>query len=214
MHEALLRRPLFAVVALAAFAAAAVSVAAHAATEPRVAHQAARAPGSWCGGTLWRQMTFSDGDRKKVKLSPTLTSIGDIAQLTPPKRITTARQTMFQRRVWHLHAVIDRYRIASNGEIVLILYSIATGQYMNAYLPNPSCLPKTTRKRADIVAARQLLVGHCPAVTPAWQLLGVSVEVEGVGFWDPARNTRGALPNGAEIRPVTNLAIDSGCGFP
>jgi hypothetical protein len=68
--------------------------------------------------------------------------------------------------------------------------------------------------RSDILSARRLLVSSCPLVTPAWQLLGVSVEVEGVGFWDPARYTRGALPNGAEIRPVTNLAIDSGCGFP
>jgi hypothetical protein len=213
MHDALLRRSFFAVVALAA-AAAAVGVAANAATEPRVAHHAARAPGSWCGGTLWRQMTFSDGDREKVKLSPTLTSIGDIAKLAPPKRITTARTTMFQRSVWRLHAVIDRYRIASNGEIVLVLYSIATGQYMNAYMPNPSCLSTHTRRRSDIVAARQVLVGHCPAVTPAWQLLGISVDVQGVGFWNRARNTRGALPNGAEIRPVTDLVIDSGCGFP
>jgi hypothetical protein len=110
--------------------------------------------------------------------------------------------------------VIDRYRVASNGEIVLILYSIATAQYMNAYMPNPGCLSTHTRKRADILAARQLLVGHCPVVTPAWKLLGISVEVQGVGFWDSARNTRGALPNGAEIRPVTNLVIDSGCGFP
>ena len=105
-------------------------------------------------------------------------------------------------------------RIASNGEVVLILFSINTGQYMNAYMPNPSCLSNRTRKRRDILAARQGVVGHCAAVTPAWQLLGATVEIEGVGFWNPATNTRGALRNGAELRPATNLSIDAGCGMP
>jgi hypothetical protein len=68
--------------------------------------------------------------------------------------------------------------------------------------------------REDIVAARQTLKAHCPRVTASWQLLGISVELEGVGFWNPSRSTKGALPNGAELRPITNLKIASGCGIP
>jgi hypothetical protein len=49
-------------------------------------------------------------------------------------------------------------------------------------------------------------------VTAAWQLLGVTVDVAGVGFWNPSKRTRGALVNGAELRPLTNLRIVSGCG--
>jgi hypothetical protein len=211
MHHAQLRRPLLAVVALVALVAAASSVAA---SHPTAAHPARRAPGPWCGGTLWRQMTFSDVGRRRVSLDPAATTISDISQLAAPHRITTLRSTSFQRHVWRLHTVIDRYRIASNGEVVLILFSINTGQYMNAYMPNPSCLSTRTRKRRSILAARQALVGHCAAVTPAWQLLGATVEIAGVGFWNPARNTRGALRNGAELRPVTDLTIDAGCGMP
>jgi hypothetical protein len=48
--------------------------------------------------------------------------------------------------------------------------------------------------------------------TPAWKLIGITVDIQGVGFWNPARTTRGALPNGAELRPVTGLTIVSGCG--
>ena len=213
MHDAQLRRPLLAVVALAALAAAS-AVAAQAVTSPRFARHAARAPGSWCGGVLWRQMTLSDHDRSKVALNPSATTIGEISQLTPPRRITSSRTTPFQRHVWRLHAVIDRYRIASSGEIVLILFSINTGTYMNAYMPNPSCLSKKTRQRSAILAARKALVGHCAPVTPAWQLLGATVEVAGVGFWNPVTRTRGALRNGAELRPVTDLTIDAGCGMP
>jgi hypothetical protein len=212
MHDSQLRRPLLAFVALVMLAAAASSVA-YAASQPNAAHRARRAPGPWCGGTLWRQMTFSDGDRRRVSVDPSATTIGDISQLAAPHRITTLRSTSFQRHVWRLHTVIDRYRIASNGEIVLVLFSINTGQYMNAYMPNPSCLSARTRKRRDILAARQGVVGHCAAVTPAWQLLGATVDIAGVGFWNPARNTRGALRNGAELRPVTDLTIVAGCGM-
>lgn len=169
-------------------------------------------PGTWCGGALWRQMAFSDSDRTAVSANPQATTIAKIAKLTAPADITKARTSTFQRTVWHLHAVVDRYRIASNGEIVLILFSIDSGQYMNAYLPNPNCLSARTRDRSAIVAARKTFTSHCPRVTPAWLLLGATVDINGVGFWNPVRTTRGALPNGAELRPVTNLSIDFGCG--
>jgi hypothetical protein len=102
--------------------------------------------------------------------------------------------------------------MASNGEIVLVLYSIDSAQYMNAYLPNPRCLGPRARDRTGMIAARKQLMSRCPQVTPAWQLLGVTVDIAGVGFWNPSRSTRGALPSGAELRPVTNLRIVSGCG--
>jgi hypothetical protein len=65
-----------------------------------------------------------------------------------------------------------------------------------------------------MIAARRELVSHCPAVSTAWQLLGVTVDVGGVGFWNPSTATRGSLKNGAELRPLTNFKIVSGCGVP
>jgi hypothetical protein len=135
-----------------------------------------------------------------------------MAKLRPPVRISAARRSPFERRVWRLQTVIDRYRVASNGEIVLILYSIDSAQYMNAYMPNPDCLSPATRDRTGIIAARKELAESCPRPTPGWQLIGATVEIAGVGFWNPVRTTRGALPNGAELRPVTNFRIVAGCG--
>lgn len=169
-------------------------------------------PGTWCGGTLWRLMTLSDEDRAYVSLHGEQTTIAEIAKLTSPNRIVPARTTIFQRQVWKLRAVVDRYRIASNGEIILILYSIDTGQYMDAYLPNPHCLGARARDRTGMIAARKEFTSHCARVTAAWELLGTTLEVAGVGFWNPSKSTRGALPNGAELRPVTNLRVVSGCG--
>ena len=158
-------------------------------------------------------MTLSDPMRQTVDLDGTPTSIADIARLESPARTPQARSTPFQRHVWRMRTVIDRYRVASNGEIVLILFSIDSAQYMNAYLPNPHCLGPDARDRTGMIAARRQLTSRCAKVTPTWQLVGLTVDIGGVGFWNPNRNTRGALSNGAELRPVTNLKIVNGCGI-
>src|SRR5207237_2332940 len=139
-------------------------------------------PGTWCGGTLWPLMTLSDPARREVDLQRTPTTIAEIAKLEAPARIPATRSTAFQRRTWRLRAIIDRYRIASNGEIVLILYSIESAQYMNAYLPSPQCLGERARDRTGMIAARRELVSRCPNVTASWQLIGITVDLAGVGF--------------------------------
>ncbi len=169
-------------------------------------------PGPGCGGQLWRLMTFSDADRGRVHLDDIPIGIDGIAGLQPPPTIGLRRTTRFQVHTWRLSVVVDRYRIASNGEIVLVLYSIPAARYMNAYFPNPRCLTKRTRDRAGILAARRAFTGHCPHATASWQLLGASVDLSGIGFWNPSRATRGALPNAAELRPLTTFKIVSGCG--
>jgi len=167
-------------------------------------------PGTVCGGTLWRLMNLSDVDRMKVDLHPQDTTIAAIAALPDPSSIIPRRTTAFQRQVWRLRTVVDRYRIASNGEIILILYSIDTNQFMDAYLPSKPCLVKRARDRTGMLSARNAWTSRCPKVTAAWQLIGVTVEIGGVGYWNPVHTTRGALANGAELRPVTNLTIVSG----
>jgi len=209
----MLRHPLMPVarhkplLAVAFVAAAACVLAATASSRPRDL-----APGPWCGGTLWHLMTLSDPMRQTVDLHGEPTSIADIAKLDSPTRTPQTRSTQFQRHVWRMRTVIDRYRIASNGEIVLILFSIDSAQYMNAYLPNPHCLGPNARDRTGMIAARNELTARCAKVTPAWQLVGLTIDIGGVGFWNPNHTTRGALSNGAELRPVTNLKIVTGCG--
>jgi hypothetical protein len=83
---------------------------------------------------------------------------------------------------------------------------------MDAYIPAPQCLPKITRGRAQILAARDTFTKSCPPVTNQWQQLGATMQLQGVGFFNPAKTTRGALKNGAELRPLTGLTITQGCG--
>jgi hypothetical protein len=157
-------------------------------------------------------MTLSDQDRNRVRLDRTMTTLNDVSQRPAPRVIGRRRTTSFQLHSWRLRVVVDRYRVASNGELVLILYDIPSAKYMNAYLPNPQCLGPRARDRTGLIAARRAFTDHCPPPTPSWQLLGASVDISGVGFWNPLHTTRGALSNGAELRPLTNLQIVSGCG--
>jgi hypothetical protein len=170
------------------------------------------APGPQCGGTLWKQMTLADNG-KTVNWNPKVTTIGDIAKLTAPARVTASRTTSFQRQVWKmLDVVIERYRTASNGELVLELYDIPSSTYMNAYVPSTSCMTSNAKLRKALVGARDGFVKHCPAPTQDWQMLGAHAVLFGVGFWNPVKTTQGALPSGAELRPLVGLTITQGCG--
>jgi hypothetical protein len=198
-------------------AAAVVAVLAIAVVTPASARHATRAkpvPGTWCGGILWKLMTLSDAQRWTVSAVPQRTTIAAIAALVAPKRIVTDRRsTAFEQLIWAMRVVIERYRLQSNGEIALQLYDIPSGTYMNAYMPNPNCLSATqTRDRTRILRARSAFTKACPAPTPAWQLLGATAQLAGVGFWNPVKTTPGALRNGAELRPITHFNLIQGCG--
>lgn len=108
--------------------------------------------------------------------------------------------------------MIDSYRVASNGAIVLKLYDVPSATYMNAYLPSPACMTSNATLRKAMTKARNALVNRCPKATKEWQMLGARAALFGVGYWSPVKTTSGALPNGAELRPLVGLTITQGCG--
>jgi hypothetical protein len=178
-----------------------------------VAAQAGMAtPGPQCGGALWKQLTLADNG-KSVNWNPKVTTLGDIAKLVAPSRITASRTTSFQRQVWKLDdVVIERYRVASNGELVLELFDVQSSTYMNAYIPSTSCMTSKANLRKAMIGARNGFLKPCPAPTANWQMLGAHAVIFGVGFWNPVKTTQGALANGAELRPLVGLTITQGCG--
>jgi hypothetical protein len=201
-------------VAFAVVLAAALAVVVAAPAGARHATRTAPVPGTWCGGNLWKLMTLSDAERWTVYPAPLRTSIPAIARLVAPERILASRSSsFFERQVWEMKAVIERYRLQSNGEIALELYDTPSSMYMNAYMPNPKCLsPTQTINRSHILAARLAFTKACPPPTSAWQMLGATVQLAGIGFWNPVKTTLGALGNGAELRPVTYFNLLQGCG--
>jgi hypothetical protein len=163
---------------------------------------------SRCGGQLWRLKTLSDRQRKLVDLAPRTTTIAAIAERPYPRPLPRLRRTAFQRQAWEVVAQITQYRVETDG-VRLELFD--GGSYLNAVIPTPDCLTRTTRARAEIASAFKLFSGECSRQTREWQSLGAIVYVRGVGFWSQRRFLRGAAANGAELHPVTGLRVVAGC---
>ena len=108
-------------------------------------------------------MTLSDAGKASVKWTPAATSLADMGKLAAPAKVPATRSSAFEKQVWGVTAVLQSYRMASNGEIVFQLFDIPTSTYMNAYMPAPQCLPKTARGRAQLIAARNGVHEAVPA---------------------------------------------------
>jgi hypothetical protein len=163
---------------------------------------------SRCGGQLWRLKTLSDPRRKLVQLQPKTTTIAAIGERPFPRPVPKTRRTPFQRQVWEVVAQITQYRVETGG-IRLILYDNET--YLNAVIPSPDCLSRTTRARQEIASAYKLFAVDCGHTMSSWQSLGAIVHVRGVGFWSQRRGLRGSARNGAELHPVTGFRVVAGC---
>jgi hypothetical protein len=161
-----------------------------------------------CGGQLWRMKTLSDPQRTSVELAAKTTTIGAIAQRPYPRPLPRLRRTAFQRQAWEVVAQITQYRLEDGG-VRLELFD--GGSYLNAVIPTPDCLTRTTRGRQDIAAAFKLFAGECSRAMREWQSLGAIVYIRGVGFWSQRRGLRGAARNGAELHPVTGPRVVAGC---
>ena len=162
-----------------------------------------------CGGELWRMKTLSDLGNKAVQLEPTTTEIAAIGKRPYPRPVPRLRRTAFQRHAWEVVAQITKYRFETEG-IRLELYDHES--YLNAVIPTPECLSKSTRARLSIASTFKQFTAECgDPTTRDWQSLGAIVYVRGVGFWSQRKGLRGAAPNGAELHPVTGLRIVAGC---
>jgi hypothetical protein len=183
-------------------------LAATAAAAAASAREVASPTATRCGGQLWRLKTLSDPGRRSVALAPKTTTIGAIVVKPFPRPVPTRRRTPFQRQNWEVVAQITAYKLEDPG-IRLELYD--NGTYVNAVIPRPSCLPKTARGRAAMIAAWNAFTTNCARATPNWQPLGAIMYVSGVGFWGERRPERGRAPNGAELHPVTGFRVVVGC---
>jgi hypothetical protein len=163
-----------------------------------------------CGGILWRLKTFSDPGRGRVRGTPSQTTIRAISGRRFPHPLPRSRRTSFQRQTWEVIAQITEYRLDGN-ELRLVLYD--DGAYMNAVIPAPACLSKTTRARGAISSVWSMFFAACGHAQRTWQSHGAVVYVDGVGFWSSRfKMRRGAAANGAELHPVTGLRPVAGCG--
>jgi hypothetical protein len=168
----------------------------------------ANAQASRCGGQLWRLKTLSDPGRTSVRLTPKTTTLAAIRGRPYPRPVPRKRRTGFQRQNWEVVAQVTSFRL-DDGGLRLILYD--ADAYVQAVIPTPDCLVRSSRAREEIAAAWKRFVSECGQPTRDWQPSGAVIYVRGVGFWSQRRARRGAAPNGAELHPVTGFRVVAGC---
>jgi hypothetical protein len=162
-----------------------------------------------CDATLGELKTLSDPERDLVYLRPRKTTIRAINKLPRPRPTPTRRDSVFERRVWRVKAVILKDRLQADGDVQMIL--VAQNSYLIAEMPAPACLPPTTRARAAILRARRNHARGCGSASRMWKNQGAVAYISGVGLWNVPSRVPGHAKNYAELHPVTNVEFLVGC---
>jgi hypothetical protein len=167
-------------------------------------------PNKGCNVRLEGLKTLSDPQRKLVSLHPKNTTAAAINALSQPHPTPKTRTTDFSRRVWRVTAQITEFKIEGDSDIHLVLFD--AGAYLIAEMPAAQCLPKSTRDRKAILAARKKFETSCGKPTNKWKQLGAVAIISGVGFFDIPHTQKPHAGNFAELHPVTGIKFVSGCG--
>ena len=172
-------------------------------------HETATPNAARCGGTLWRLKTFSDIGRWRVRLTPEVTTIGDIGKRASPRLVPRLRRTHFQRQAWEVVASGDavptrEWRPASGA---LRRRLLSERRHTATELP----LLKDTSPTADrsgVEAVRRRVRATDFYLAAPWRDCLLSA-----GSASGVRNgrSRGQRRNGAELHPVTDIRIVAGC---
>jgi hypothetical protein len=165
-----------------------------------------------CGTERWPVKTGTDADAAKVDLHVVqpatigwLASLPASGFLPQSARIPPAEMTVYQ-----VTATLREYKLEADSDVHLVLAD-DHGNTMIAELPAPACatgspfLPGITTARAQFDARFH--------PTDTWQHAGVTVTVEGVGFFDdPHGQTGMARPNAIELHPVLDIQFGGAHG--
>jgi hypothetical protein len=163
-----------------------------------------------CNVRLKGLKTLSDPERKLVHLHPKNTTLAAINALPQPHPTPKTRSTVFERQVWRVNVQIVEFKLEGDSDIHLVMFG--DGAYGIAEMPAAECLPKKTRDRKAIIAARTNFTANCGQPTNSWKELGAVVSISGVGFFDIPHTQKPHATSVAELHPVTGFKVLSGCG--
>jgi hypothetical protein len=163
-----------------------------------------------CNVRLKGLKTLSDPQRNRVNLHPRDTTLAAMNALPQPHPTPTTRSNPFARQVWRVTVQITQFKVDGDSDIHLVLFD--GGAYGIAEMPAARCLPKKTRARKAIIAARKNFTTNCGTPTSSWKQLGAVATISGVGFFDIPHTQNPHAMNFAELHPVTAIKFLAGCG--
>jgi hypothetical protein len=162
-----------------------------------------------CNVRLKGLKTLSDPQRKLVNLHPKNTTLVAINALPQPHPTPKTRTTAFERHVWRVNVQIIEFKLEGDSDIHLVMFG--DGAYGIAEMPAAQCLPKKTRDRKAITAARKKFTSSCGQPTNSWKRLGAVASISGVGFYDLPHTQNPHATNFAELHPITAIKFIAGC---
>lgn len=166
-----------------------------------------RAGGKKCGVERWPVKTLLDDDKGSINFTPVDASVADLVSIPRPDQQPpqSNRIAPTELKVFRVRALLTLVKKEKDNDYHLVLADTDDPDTtIIAEIPLPACAAASSKKsafeaaRVDVDALLATLDGGIPEE-------GLSVEVEGVGFFDFLHGQTGVAPNGIELHPVLKL---------
>jgi hypothetical protein len=167
-----------------------------------------------CGVQRWPVKTGTDSDIGSVNLAQTApTTIDALINLAEPNdRPQSARVAPTETTIWTIDATLTFWKWENNPKSgdwdYHLVLNDTNGHSMVGEIPFPDCVDNASPLKARITAARQLFDA---SVVPQGHNVNIPVRVTGMAFFDlhsAGHNPTGSAPNGIEIHPILDLALN------
>lgn len=166
------------------------------APEPRV---------SRCGAERWAVKTLTDPGASQVNLTPTATTVEELAALPVPDGFSGhAPRLAPESQTFTVSAILVEFKEeTSDSDIHMVLLG-ASGQTMIGEIPAPECAPGS-RVISQITRARAQFTDIFGQPSRSWQYSMEHIRVTGVLFFDVPHGQTGVAPNAIELHPVIEV---------
>lgn len=170
---------------------------------PRPLPQAADCSVTCTGEDRWLVKTLLDRDAHRVDFVPRRSTIAALRQLRrPQRRAPDARNSVHERRVYCVEALIVEVRPQDDGDLHVLLRDPDDKSEMIVEVPDSRCQNVCRSPWVDVFStARKQLEDRLRT----WNTDTLRVVVTGVGFFDRNHGQLGAAPNWFELHPVLSV---------
>jgi hypothetical protein len=174
-----------------------------------------------CGSERWAVKTSADKDAQKVNLSPIISTISDLNQITPPTReqLDAKPDSRFpaELRTYKTQGYLVGFKREADQDFHIVIADPDDPRItMIVEMPSEECVPQELRNdSAELRAAWQVrfgkatakfkvVFGRSGAANMAWSSANhkIKVEIVGIGFFDFLHNQTGVAKNGFELHRV------------
>lgn len=161
-----------------------------------------------CGVERWSVKTGTDPDAGLVNLaSPSATTIATMRGWPAPSPIpSNSRVSPYETTQWEVYATLTKFKSEGDSDYHVVLTD-ASGNTLVGEIAKPDCVGFGSPFASGIANARTQFDG---VFTPDgfFQVVSVPVRVRGVGMFDFLHGQTGMAPNGIEIHPILDIALN------